>query len=299
MEHICTPIDASRFGAILRETNYPEDKIKFIEEGFSQGFPLGYVGPDNVKQTSENLKLRIGDKFELWNKVMEEVGEKRFARPFEQIPFKDSFIQSPIGLVPKDGGKKTRLIFHLSHPRSGGSVNAGIPVDLCKVRYPEFDQAVKMCIEAGENCMMGKSDMALAFRHVPLKIKDFRYLVMKAEHPVTGRIYYFVDKCLPFGSSISCSHFQTISNAIAHVVAARNKKATLNYLDDFFFVALLKWLCNSQINTFLEVCKEIKFPVALEKTYWGTTVLVFLGLLLDSERQLVCIPKKKLTEQLN
>ena len=228
MEHIFTPVDAKRFCDLLQETSYPDSKIKFIKEGFSQGFSLGYEGPDNVKQTSENLKLRIGNKFELWNKVMKEVGKKRFARPFKQIPFKDSFIQSPISLVPKDGGKKTRLIFHLSHPRSGGPVNAGIPVKKCKVHYPEFDQAVKMCIKAGENCMMGKSDMASAFRHVPLKISDFRYLVMKAEHPLTSKTYFFVDKCLPFGSSVSCSQFQTVSNAIAHIVAFRNKKATLN-----------------------------------------------------------------------
>ena len=42
----------------------------------------------------------------LWNKVMKEVEAKRFAGPFEKIPF-DNFIQSPIGLVPKDGGKST------------------------------------------------------------------------------------------------------------------------------------------------------------------------------------------------
>ena len=47
---------------------------------------------------------------------MKEIAEKRMAGPFEDIPF-EHFIQSPIGLVPKDGGKKTRLIFHLSYPR--------------------------------------------------------------------------------------------------------------------------------------------------------------------------------------
>ena len=47
---------------------------------------------------------------------MKEVKEGRYAGPFESIPF-DSYIQSPIGLVPKDGGKDTRLIFHLSYIR--------------------------------------------------------------------------------------------------------------------------------------------------------------------------------------
>ena len=49
---------------------------------------------------------------------MKEVKLKRFAGPFESSPFED-FIQSPVGLVPKDNGKDTRLIFHLSYPRTG------------------------------------------------------------------------------------------------------------------------------------------------------------------------------------
>ena len=254
---------------------------------------LGYEGPEQVKMKAANLKFRIGNKTDMWNKVMKEVGEKRMAGPFEDIPF-EHFIQSPIGLVTKDGGKKTRLIFHLSYPRGGNSVNAGIPEHKCKVRYPDFDEAVKLCIEAGKSCKMDKSDMASAFRHLPMNKVSWRYLLSKAEHPTTGKIYYFVDKCLPFGSSISCAHFQVVSDAIAHIVCIlNNNKKNVNYLDDFFFTALWKIWCDQQMETFLKVCKQICFPVSLEKTFWGMTQLVFLGLLLDSERQIVKIPFEK------
>ena len=47
---------------------------------------------------------------------MKEVKLKWYARPFKQIPYK-FYIQSPIGLVPKDNGRDMRLIFHFSHPR--------------------------------------------------------------------------------------------------------------------------------------------------------------------------------------
>ena len=50
----------------------------------------------------------------MWCKLMKEVGLGRVAGPFDTIPF-NYFIQSPIGLVPKDGGLETRPIFHLSH----------------------------------------------------------------------------------------------------------------------------------------------------------------------------------------
>ena len=43
---------------------------------------------------------------ELWNKVMKGVNLKRYAGPFDSIPF-ENYVQSPIGLIPKDGGKST------------------------------------------------------------------------------------------------------------------------------------------------------------------------------------------------
>ena len=113
---------------------------------------------------------------------MNEVELGRYAGPFEEPPF-DSYVQSPIGLVPKDKGLKTRLMFHLSYPKDGDSA--------------------------------------------------------------------------------------------------------------------LKRVCDQQMESLLRVCEEIKFPVALEKTFWGSTVLIFLGMLLDTEKQVICIPMDKLVKASN
>ena len=248
--------------------------------------------------SSPNLTLHVGSELELWNKVMKEVKLKRFAGPYEKIPF-DTYIQRPIGLVPKDGGKQTRLIFHLYYPRSSAtrmSVNANTPYELCKVNYTDFDQAIKTCIVEGKACHIGRSDFSSAFRHLGILPEHWRYLVMKVRNPDDGKFYFFIDKCLPFRASISCAHFQAVSDAIAHVVRFRvnkNKKIT-NYLDDFLFIALMKWLCDYQIRIFLQICEEINFPVNMEKTFWGTTRLVFLGLLIDSVVQMIFLPVKKI-----
>ena len=296
METIKTPVDADKLQMLLKESNYDEKETEFLVDGFKNGFDLGYRGPELIKQNSPNLKFTIGDKIELWNKVMKEVKEERYAGPFKQIPF-DNYIQSPIGLVPKDGGKKTRLIFHLSYPRDeekGTSVNRATPKELCAVNYQEFDCAIRLCIAEGKGCHIGKSDMTSAFRHLAMKKKFWKFLVMKAQNPEDGIYYYFIDKCMPFGASISCSHFQRFSNAIAHIVKHQTKKDNVNYLDDFFFTQLLKNLCNWQIQTFINICEQIKFPVSMEKTFWGTTKLSFLGLLIDTVAQLICIPIEKI-----
>ena len=301
LESIFTPVNAEKLEELLCESNYDQSETKFLVEGFKEGFDLGYRGPEEIKQTANNLKLTIGDKVELWNKVMKEVKEKRYAGPFEKIPF-ENFIQSPIGLVPKDGGKKTRLIFHLSHPRDstkGISINNSTPKELCSVKYKEFDEAVRLCIKEGPNCAIGKSDMTSAFRHLAMKKKFWKFLIMKAQDPTSEKWYYFIDKCMPFGASISCSHFQRFSNAIAHIVKFHTKKENINYLDDFFFAHLLKLLCDQQIETFIDICGKINFPVSMDKTYWATTKLSFLGLLIDTVKQLVCIPVEKVQKANN
>ena len=296
--NIYTPVNPDQLEQLLVQTKYNQEETTFLVEGFRNGFDLGYRGPENIQQRSKNLKFSIGDKTELWNKVMKEVKEKRYAGPFKEIPY-SNYIQSPIGLVPKDGGKKTRLIFHLSHPRDvkkGISVNGSTPSNLTSVKYKDFDCAVKLCIAEGKGCHIGKSDMSSAFRHFAILKKFWKYMIMKAQNPIDQEWYYFVDKCMPFGAAISCSHFQRFSNAIAHIVRTFTKKENVNYLDDFFFAALKQFLCNHQISTFIEVCGKIQFPVSMEKTFWGTTQLSFLGLLIDTVNQLICIPLDKINK---
>ena len=291
-----TPVNSDNLEQLLNESGYDKDKTNYLLEGFRNGFDLGYRGPEQIQQTSANLKFVIGNKTELWNKVMKEVKEKRYAGPYKQIPF-ENYIQSPIGLVPKDGGKKTRLIFHLSFPRDkqkGFSVNGNTPKEITTVKYPSFDDAVRLCLNEGKGCAVAKSDMSAAFRHFAMAKRWWKFLVMKAQNPKDNQWYYFIDKCMPFGASISCAHFQAFSDAIAHIVSHKTKKDNVNYLDDFFFAALLRYICNNQVKVFLDICEKIKFPVSMEKTFWGTTQLSFLGLMLDTVNQMICIPVEKI-----
>ena len=181
----------------------------------------------------------------------------------------------------------------MTYPRSGQSVNSETPKEKCHVKYCEFDKAVKHCIEEGIGCSIARSDVSLVFRNLGILLKHWKFLLMKARSPLDGKWYYFVDRCLLFGASISCAHFQAVSNAIAFLVKTITSKKITNYLDDFLFAALLRLLCNDQVRACIWICEEINMPVNKEKTFWGTTRLTFLGLLLDTGKQLVCLPVKK------
>ena len=292
------------FESLLKQANYDPNKIAYLTRGFKYGFSLGFVKPikGKLQVQSPNLKFTVGDEIDLWNKVMKEVKLKRYAGPFDEIPFSGDFIQSPIGLVPKDNSRDTRLIFHLSYPRrkSGSySINANTPKAKCTVKYPDFSDAIKLCIKAGKSCGLAKSDFSAAFRNLGILRQHWRYLVMKARSPLDSKWYYFFDKCLPFGAAISCAHFQEVSNAIAHLVVYRTKNPLINYLDDYLFIAALKRWCNQQLQVFLDICDQIKFPVAMDKTQWADCVIIFLGLMIDTVRQVVCIPAEKIMRAVN
>ena len=293
------------------ESGYGKEDTQFLVNGFKHGFSIGYEGPENRRDESNNIPITVGSKIEMWNKIMKEVKLGRFAGPFKKIPFKN-YIQSPIGLVPK-ANNQTRLIFHLSYNFNTGketepkseSLNACTPKELCTVKYNDLDQAVKICLEVSKlnpnhKFFSAKSDILSAFRLVPICKRHWKWLIMKAKHPLTDELVLFVDKCLPFGASISCSHFQKISNGLRHMFEYMSgSRFVVNYLDDFLFVETTKEACDRLVRVFLQVCELVGVPVSLEKTFWGSLQTTFLGILIDGNHQVLSIPAKKRTKALN
>ena len=237
---------------------------------------------------------------------MKEVKLDRVAGPYDQIPF-ESYMQSPIGLEPKVGSSKTRLIFHLSYNfgklANENVLNYHTPRSKCKVKYRDLDNVIRACLEAEaeqdflDDCReskkpiyLGKLDAQSAFRILPLNKSSWKWLIMLAFHPISGK------RCLPFGVSISCALFQRFSNALCYLIHIRTNsppKRITNYLDNFLFVALAKLLCDGMIHEFLQLCKEISVLIMHEQTEWGGTTVIFLGILLDGEKMILCIPEKK------
>ena len=86
---IITPVKSDILEGLLLESGYKPSKIDYLVSGFRNGFELGYNGPLNgCQRQSPNLKLRVGNKVELWNKVMKEVELGRYAGPFIEPSFK-------------------------------------------------------------------------------------------------------------------------------------------------------------------------------------------------------------------
>ncbi len=229
----------------------------------------------------------------IWEKIMKEVVAQRVCGPFEKPPFKNYFC-SPLGLVPKAGQLGAfRMIFNLSAGQPE-SINGSTPDCFKTTRYNDFDKAIALVASLGAATRVGKADLAAAFRQTPINPLDWSLLVFKATHPITRKLWYFFDNCLPFGSGESCQIYQRISNALAFAVSKLTGKPLVNYIDDFFFADKGTEVCNNQIELFLDVTADISFPVSPDKMEWAAEWVTFLGLLIHGKLQLIGLPQEKL-----
>ena len=146
---------------------------EFLCNGFEKGFRLGYEGPRHPRFSSNLLSAKALPNITL-EKLNKEISLGRIAGPFETPPFTN--IQcSPIGLVPKKEANEFRMIQHLSFP-DGNSVNDFIPEVLCSVSYTSIDDAIKLIKQIGKGCLLAKTDIASAFRIIPVHPLDHELL---------------------------------------------------------------------------------------------------------------------------
>ena len=151
LDSIKTPLNVDVYAKLLKDTGYPEDEHNFLVQGFTTRFDIGYKGSTQRQSRSKNIPFTVGDKEELWSKIMKEVKAECFVGLYDDILF-ENYIQSPIGLVPK-AGNKTRLIFHLSYVFGEGeqhqSLNGSTLKEECSLNYNDLDVAIRCCLRSG------------------------------------------------------------------------------------------------------------------------------------------------------
>lgn len=160
-------------------------KLELVQ-GFQCGFDVRYKG-SLPRVQSHNLTSALTNPDVVDDKLQAELNLNRIVGPFVQRAF-PTFRTSPIGLVEKKTPGKFRLIHHLSYP-PGDSVNDGIsPVD-AHVQYESIDDAVRLVQRFGRGCYMAKTDIAEAFRIVPLHPSQYHIFAF------FWRERYYYDRC--------------------------------------------------------------------------------------------------------
>ena len=281
----CTPVKPKILAKYLE--TYPDQSVsRLLTEGFSFGFYLQYSGP-RLHVEYENLKSINAHENEAIEVVMKEVELGRKAGPFSLPPLQNLRV-SPVGLIPKKDGS-WRLIHHLSYP-DGSSVNHHIDQNLCTVHYTPFDTALEMLAKLGKGALAARLDIKSAFRLFPIHPSDFELLGYKIDN------LYFVDKCLPFGCSISCALFEKFATFLEWELKKRSKSDNVvHYLDDFLVAGEKETDdCVKLMDCYKNLCDELGVPLAIEKTIGPTSCITYLGLEIDTNDMLVRIPSEKI-----
>ena len=158
-----TPVRVDRLAAWLE--GYDGSKKKFLLDGFSEGFHVGFDGKTN-NSIPENLSSAKDRPEFVSQHIQKELEAGRLAGPFKSPPFEE-FQCSPIGLVEKKEPGKFRMIHHLSYP-GGSSVNDQIEPEWASVQYATISDAIDLVVNLCPHAFMAKTDVKHAFRIIPL-----------------------------------------------------------------------------------------------------------------------------------
>jgi len=179
-------------------------------------------------------------------------------------------------------------LHNLSFPYDHRSVNSNIPVESKQVSYQSITHAIKLIQSFKPPVFLAKSDIADAFKLVPLH---------PSQYHLTGFYWegYYFDKTLPQGCSSSCNIFEQFSSSLKWILKTKLQVPhTVKVLDDFLFVANSQPQCQKYLSSFIALCERIGVPLSPHKTVPPTTVLTFLGIELDTKSMTARLPRDKL-----
>ena len=262
----------------------------YLLQGFTSGFKVGHLGyPTSVVE--KNSTSVISNPKAALEKVQLEVELGRIAGPFSSPPL-FNFVVSPLALRQKANSNKFRLLHNLSAPYDGTSVNFNIPDCEANVKFATLRNALELILKNGCN-FLAKSDIADAFRLIPLHPSDHRLMGFKLEN-----LFYY-DLCLPMGCRSSCKIFERFSDALIFILGQKYQvHSVVKVIDDFLFLAPTQVECQRALDAFKDLAKSIGLPLAAHKTVGPTRVISFLGIEINTIKGTCNLPPEKLEKYL-
>ena len=280
-------IDIDLFEKLL-ELHPDQNLVNYILDGLRNGFDIGFTGtftptfPKNLKSADQN-------KTAISTAINKEVSRGHTAGPFPTPPFPLTHC-SPIGAAPKKDGT-VRLIMDLSQPH-GESINDDISKEEFSFQYSKFDDATDLLMRAGPGSLLCKLDIKHAYRLLPVKPDQWHHLCYRWE----GN--YYVDLVLPFGLRSSGAIFNKFASLVRWIIIHHYQHSDIvNYSDDFFAVLDTQMAhAIAQLDNIIQAFQDLNIPLAEDKIEGPSTLLTYLGIVINSLRMTIEVPDEKLLE---
>ena len=219
-------------GTLSQFADVPEG-IRF---GWRIGVPDLYSLSSSYIPPNHNSALKNIDF--LLDYIDTEVREHRYSGPFSPSRLEriiGPFRTSPLGVIPKPGSSKFRLIQDHSFPRDGSfpSVNSMIDTSLFECGWGTFSDCWIRVATAPPGSQASVFDVEAAHRRSPIAPEDQYLVCVMIEVNRVTRIY--IDHCACFGCSSSSGLFGRPGDAITTIYAHRGVDDVLRWADDFVF----------------------------------------------------------------
>ena len=158
------------------------------------------------------------------------------------------------------------------------------------MKLDAFDKALKAVRELGSGCFMIKIDVESAYRCIPVRPADWPLLGLQWE----GKFYF--DIVMQFGITSATAIFEWYSSAAQYIVERTCAiPYMVHYVDDFMILLHDLAVAKAKLTHVLAVFAELGIPVSLNKLEGPTTIMVFLGIVFDTEAMTIRLDDERLT----
>jgi hypothetical protein len=237
---IVTPFIWERWHELLERAGVLQefaDVPKGIRYGWRLGvpdsFPLSctYI-PDNHKSALDHPDFII-------SYIHAEVSAGRYSGPFSPDRLEriiGHFRTSPLGVIPKPGTSKFRLIQDHSFPRNHNfipSVNSAIDSSLFPCDWGTFEDCERLVTEAPPGTQVAVFDVEAAHRRSPIAPEDQCYVCVM--FVVNGVLQVWIDHAASFGGASSNGLFGRPGDAIVAIYKFNGIPDLLKWVDDYIF----------------------------------------------------------------
>ncbi len=200
------------------------------------------------------------------------------------------FHTSPLGLVPKSGSAKLRMIQDLSFPHGDSacpSVNSQVNSDDFPTEWGTFDSLSSLILGLPAGCKAAAFDITAAYRITPVLPSQQHVLCVFWK----GKVY--IDRAVCFGLSSSAGVFGAIADMLVDICQASGFGPIRKWVDDFFVVQLpgQHWTTDD----FIQTTATLGVPWSHNKTKPLATTQRYLGFDWNLATKSVSFPNNKLS----
>ena len=282
------------------------DEREWLLDGLEHGFDI-YVKDelDLSRDAVKNLPTDLTRKVATVEWIYKNIGLDAIWGPFKSMSELPSWLMgklrvSPIGAIKKglhlwipNHLKEWRVIHHLSHPRSGPSVNSEVIDEWATVQYVQFREVVQMVHSLGKGALLWTVDAKDAYLRVPIKQRAMKHMGFKWDK----LIYVFT--CLSFGLASAPRIYTLFADAVLEIIKhhtgssewwERDEQPLIfHYIDDFFGGAPVgaDFSSMQQFEAVISWFDKLGIPTKPSKCCEPNTSTKILGFVYDTIEQMV------------